>query len=54
MEGFISGINIAYSGYYFSNGTGSVQLLTYTSKALVEEYQTVMEDLLNGIVLMDE
>jgi hypothetical protein len=54
MEGTISGINIVYYGYYFSNDTGSVQLLTYTSSVLFDEYQTVMEGLLNGLVSVGE
>lgn len=52
MEGIISGINIVYYGYYFSNDTGSVQLITYTSTALFDEYKSVMDDLLNGLVLV--
>jgi hypothetical protein len=54
MEGTISGINIVYYGYYFSNDAGSVQLLTYTSNVLFDEYQTVMESLLNGLVIVGE
>jgi len=52
MEGIISGINVVYYGYYFSNDTGSVQLITYTSNLLYEEYKEEMEKLINGLVLV--
>jgi|AntAceMinimDraft_6_1070360.scaffolds.fasta_scaffold00009_49 hypothetical protein len=54
MEGVISGINIVYFGYYFSNDTGSIQLLTYTSNVLFEDFKEKMEVFLNGLVLLSE
>lgn len=48
MEGTIQGIKFGYLGYYYSNEGGTVQLITYTARDLVEEYEGEIEELLNG------
>ncbi|MEO6316249.1 MAG: hypothetical protein ABIU63_14650 [Chitinophagaceae bacterium] len=48
MDGTISGIKFTYWGYYYSSPKGTVQLLTYTSANLVEEYKNDIETFLNG------
>lgn len=53
MEGTLQGIKFSYYGYYFSNASGSVQLLTYTSQSLMKTYKADCERLLNGIVELD-
>jgi hypothetical protein len=52
MTGTIQGISFVYLGYYFSNESGSVQFLTYTSQELLKDYSNDMEELLNGLVLL--
>lgn len=49
MEGTLQGIKFTYLGYYFSGESGTVQLITYTSQNLVEDYRAVAEELLNGL-----
>jgi len=48
MSGLVQGIDLSYYGYYYSDESGSSQILTYTSGQLVEKYKPVMEDFLNG------
>lgn len=52
MKGTIQGIKFIYFGYYFSNKEGSIQLLTYTTQNLFETYKPMMENLLNGLVVL--
>ncbi len=52
MRGTIQGVKFVYYGYYYSDDTGSVQFLTYTSQNLFEEYKKEMEKLLNGFVVL--
>lgn len=52
MTGIIQGIKFIYYGYYYSSENGVVQLLTYTSQNLFDEYEDEMEDLLNGFVVI--
>ncbi len=51
MNGTIEGIKFTYLGYYFSNESGAVQFLSYTSQNLFASYREEMERLLNGFVL---
>ncbi len=51
MEGSIQGIDFTYCGYYYSSEQGTVQLVTCTSKQLLKEYRSEMEDLLNGLII---
>ncbi len=50
MEGTMQGIEFAYYGYYFSNESGTIQFITYTSQNLMKEYKKTSEALLNGLV----
>ena len=50
MEGTISGLKFLYYGYYYSNSSGTIQLLTYTAQNLLSEYQVDIEEFLNGFV----
>lgn len=50
MNGSMQGIKFSYYGYYFSNGMGTVQFVTYTSQSLLSGYQSECEELLNGMV----
>lgn len=50
MHGTMQGIKIAYNGYYFSNASGTLQFITYTSQNLMKEYMNESEELLNGLV----
>ena len=53
MYGTIQGIKFAYFGYYFSNETGTLQYICYTSQNLIEKYEDVCEELLNGLVVIE-
>ncbi len=50
MSGSISGFEVTYLGYYYSNENGTVQLITYTATTLLEEYRPESEKFLNGLV----
>jgi hypothetical protein len=50
MVGTTQGIIFFYYGYYFSNSTGTVQFLTYSSNNVFDEYKNDCEELLNGFV----
>ena len=39
MDGTMQGMKFSYYGYYFSYEGGTIQLLTYTSQNLLEEYK---------------
>lgn len=54
MNGTMQGIKFSYYGYYYSNTSGSLQFVTYTSQNLMDQYLEASEDLLNGIVELDE
>lgn len=48
MNGTMQGIKFSYYGYYFSNTSGTVQFITYTSQNLIEDLKDDAELLLNG------
>jgi hypothetical protein len=50
MNGTTQGIKFSYYGYYYSDENGTVQLVTYTSQNLIDEYLPISEELLNGFV----
>ncbi|WP_276365750.1 hypothetical protein [Chryseolinea sp. H1M3-3] len=53
MRGTFQGIKVVYFGYYLTNSSGSTQFLTYTAANLFNEYSTEMEELLNGLVILN-
>lgn len=50
MNGTMQGIKVSYYGYYYSNESGTVQFITYTSQNLIDVLKVESEKLLNGIV----
>lgn len=50
MDGTIQGIKFTYLGYYYSDESGTVQFLTYSSQKLMKEQRAECEALLNGLV----
>jgi len=50
MQGTIQSIKFTYLGYYYSDKTGSTQLLTYTASNLVEKYKPEIFNLKSGLV----
>jgi hypothetical protein len=52
MNGTTQGIKFSYYGYYYSNSTGTIQFVTYTSQNLLDTYVNDCEELLNGIVVI--
>jgi hypothetical protein len=53
MDGTIKGIRFSYLGYYYSYANGTLQFITFTAQNLLKEYQSDMEELLNGLVLQN-
>ena len=53
MAGTIQGMKIVYCGYYYSNDTGTIQLLTYTGENLLKSYHNDIETFLNGLVKLE-
>jgi hypothetical protein len=53
MVGTIQGIKFIYFGYYYSNSQGSIQLLTYTARSLLEDYRNDIELFLNGFTELE-
>jgi hypothetical protein len=51
IAGTINSINFVYYGYYYAGKEGTVQLLTYTSDNLFQEYEPAMGEFLNGLVV---
>ncbi|NOU61391.1 hypothetical protein ELS83_16405 [Marinifilum sp. JC070] len=54
LETDFSGINFIFNSYYFSNEKGSVQFVTWTSSTLHELNKDLIQDLLNGFVVLDQ
>ncbi|WP_019614887.1 hypothetical protein [Psychromonas ossibalaenae] len=50
MQGTMQGIDVTYAGYYYSNKTGSTQLVTWTGTTLFEKYESEVHNFLNGFV----
>ena len=50
INGTIKGVNFTYNGYYFSNSSGSTQLVAYTAANAVAKYKPEINDFLNGLV----
>lgn len=50
MLGTVDGLKIVFRGYYYSNSSGSVQLVTFTAAELAASYKAQQEELLNGLV----
>ncbi|HLV92487.1 MAG TPA: hypothetical protein VKX34_05135 [Aequorivita sp.] len=53
MNGTMQGIKVSYYGYYYSNETGTVQFITYTSQNLMNTLIEEGDKLLNGIVVVE-
>jgi hypothetical protein len=47
-----SGMTFTYAGYYFSNESGTSQILCYTAKNLFNQYKQDFMNMLNGFVVM--
>lgn len=47
-----SGMTFTYAGYYFSNESGTSQVLCYTSKNLFGQYKQEFMNMLNGFVVV--
>jgi hypothetical protein len=50
LAGTIQGIKFVYYGYYYSNESGTIQLLNYTSENLLKSNLLEIELFLNGFV----
>ena len=50
INGTIQSVKFTYLGYYYSDASGSTQLITYTATNLVDKYKSEINDFLNGLV----
>lgn len=50
INGTIQGINFTYHGYYYTNSSGSTQLIAYTATNAVAKYKPEIDNFLNGLV----
>ncbi len=50
MAGTLRGIPFRYHGLYWSSDKGAVQVVTYTSQNIFEEYKSDLDNLLYGVV----
>ena len=53
MAGTVQGMKLVYCGYYYSNDSGTIQLLTYTGENLLKNYHNDIETFLNGLVALE-
>lgn len=51
MDGTVQGMKISYYSYYYSNNKGSIQFLTFTGQNVINKYENVIEDILNGLII---
>ena len=51
IRGTIEGTSFVYYGYYYSFDKGVIQVITFTSKNLFNEYKTDFDDFLNGLTI---
>ena len=54
FTGTTSGMTFTYAGYYFSNESGTSQVLCYTSKNLFNQYKQEFMNMLNGFVVISK
>lgn len=50
----MSGMTFTYAGYYFSNESGTSQVLCYTAKNLFGQYKQEFMNMLNGFVVVSK
>src|SRR5258708_11600412 len=51
IEANVDTVPMAYSGYFYAGENGTVQVVTYTAKSLLPEYEREFMDFLNGFVV---
>jgi hypothetical protein len=54
MKGSTQGIKFIYHGYYYSNTSGTVQMVTFTAQSLFDELSEEMKNMLNGFVVLND
>lgn len=52
FTGSLQGMRFTYIGYYFSNESGTSQVLCYTSANLFKQYKPQFENILNGFTVV--
>lgn len=53
IKGMVSGIKFVYNSHYFTSENGAIQFITFTSSNLYERLKGDMDDLLNGLVILN-
>ena len=54
MTGTIQGIRFSYFGYYYTSPKGATQFLVYSSEEIVNQHVADIEELLNGLVEIND
>ena len=54
MTGTIEDIRFSYYGYYFAADGGATQFLVYSSDTFMDENIDTVEQLLNGLVVIEK
>lgn len=49
MNGTVKGMNFTYHGHYYSNSSGTTQLIAYTFTKVVPSYKSEINDFLNSL-----
>jgi len=49
IGGTLQGMKFTYLGYYYSDASGTTQLMSYTGTNLVDKYKSEINDFLNGL-----
>lgn len=52
MTATLKGVHFMYEGYYYSNSHGSMQLVVFSSKNLIQQYTADIDSFLNGLVTL--
>jgi hypothetical protein len=51
IEANVDTVPMVYCGYFYAGENGTVQVVTYTAKALLPEYEREFMDFLNGFAV---
>jgi len=53
IKGTMKGIRFVFFNYLYSDRNGAIQIVTFTTDNLFEEYQNILEEFLNGFVVLE-
>jgi hypothetical protein len=53
IDAVVSNVPVTYYGYYYGDKSGAIQVLTYTARTLISEYDREFMSFLNGFVVSE-